>query len=120
MALSWQFDDRPDHLLVVVEGQWHIQSLLRMIDETGVRCRHRSYQRAVIDMREVVGLASEGDRYLAGVRVASALGSTKVAAILRHDAFMTSFAARVAARRGGRLFVTKDPEEARQWLFAAD
>jgi len=120
MALSWHFDDRPDHLLVIVDGRWHIQSVLKLIDEIGRRCRERNHLRVLIDMRQAAGPASESDRYLSGVRVASALGQIKVATVIAESEFETGFAARVAERRGGRLFVTKDTEEARQWLFEGD
>ena len=117
MPLTWTLHDQPDHLLVRLEGQWQLQSLLRMIDEMSRRCQERGYMRVLCDLREVRGPLSESDRYLAGSRIAEVMKSTKVAAIAAADTVVTGFGMKVAERRGGRLFVTKNVDEALQWLF---
>ena len=76
--------------------------------------------RVLLDARAVRGPLSELDRYLAGARIASVLQATRVAVLAAPDAVITRFGANVAARRGGQVFPTKDIDEARQWLFAAD
>jgi hypothetical protein len=118
MPLTWTLEDQPDHLLVHLDGQWQLQSLLKMIDEAGRRCHERGYSRLLCDLRAVRGPLSETDRYLAGTRIAEVLKAVKVAAVVAADAVITGFAGKVAERRGGRLFVTKDIDEALQWLFA--
>ena len=120
MPLSWELVDEPDYLLARVEGEWQAQSLLKLIDAIGERCRYHGFSRVLLDARAVRGPLSETDRYLAGTRIASVLTSTRVAVLAAPDALITGFGANVAARRGGRVFPTKDIDEARQWLFAAD
>ena len=120
MPLSWELVDEPDHLLARVEGEWQAQSLLKLIDAIGKRCHHHGFTRVLLDVRAVRGPLSELDRYLAGTRIASVLQTTRVAVLAAPDAVITRFGANVAARRGGYLFPTKDIDEARQWLFAAD
>jgi len=120
MPLSWELVDEPDHLLVRIEGDWQVQSMLKMIEAVGKRCRDRGFARVLLDARAVRGPLSETDRYLAGTRIASVLQSIRVAVLAAPDALITGFGANVAARRGGQLYPTKDIDEARQWLFAAD
>jgi hypothetical protein len=120
VALSWVFVDESDHLLVRVEGEWQVQSMLKLIDAMGGRCRDRGYSRVLVDARAVRGPLSEPDRYLAGARIASELKSTRVAVLAAPNATITGFGANVAARRGGQLYPTKDIDEARQWLFAPE
>lgn len=117
MPLTWTFEDQSDHLLVRLDGQWQLPSLLKMIDEAARRCQERGYTRLLCDLRQVRGPLSESDRYLAGMRVAEVMKSVKVAAIAAADAVVTGFAGKVAERRGGRLFTTKSEEEALHWLF---
>ena len=117
MPLTWTFEDQPDHLLVRVDGQWQGQTILSMIDEAGRRCQDRGYTRILFDCRAVRGPLSESDRYLAGTRVAEVLKSAKVAVLAAPDTLITGFGQKVAERRGGRLFATKNIDEALQWLF---
>ncbi len=118
MPLSWEFHDEKGHLRVHVDGEWQLQSVLKLIEEIGQECRARGYDRVFGDMSTVRGPVAELDRYLSGARVASILGATRLAVVIAPDAILTGFAANLAARRGGRLFATKDADEAAQWLFA--
>jgi hypothetical protein len=117
MALSWVFEDREDHLVVRLEGEWILPSLFRMLDETAERCREFGHLRVLCDFRNVHGTLAEMTKYLIGARVAEVLKTIKVASLVAPDAHVTGFAPEVAARRGGRLFTTKSLEDARQWLF---
>ena len=117
MALYWVFEERKDHLVVNLEGEWLLPSLFRMFDEVAERCREAGYARVLCDCRNVRGTLAETSKYLIGTRVAEALKAIKVAAVVAPDAHVTGFAGNVAARRGGRLLTTKSLEEARQWLF---
>ena len=117
MALDWVFEDREDHLVVRLEGEWLLPSLFRMFDEIAERCREAGYVRVLCDCRNVSGMLAETSKYLIGTRVAEALESIKLAAVVAPDAYVTGFAGDVAARRGGRLFTTKSLEEARRWLL---
>lgn len=118
MPLRWTIEDQSDHLLVRVEGLWHIQPILKLIDLIAVRCREDGYSRVLCDCRALQSHFNEVDRFLAAVRVADRLGATQLAVLVAADAVVTPSAAKAAARRGGRVFVTRDPEEARRWLFA--
>lgn len=117
MALTWVIEDRKDHLLVQLEGEWLLPSLFRMFDEVAGRCREGGHVRVLFDCRNVHGTLAEVSKYLMGTRVAEVLKGIKAAAVAAPDAHVTGFAGSVAARRGGRLFTTKSLEEARQWLF---
>jgi hypothetical protein len=117
MALRWVFEDREDHLVVHLEGEWLLPSLFLMFDEIAERCREVGHVRVLCDCRNVRGTLAETTKYLVGVRVAEALKTIKLAAVVAPDAHVTGFAGNVAARRGGRLFTTKSLEEARQWLL---
>jgi len=117
MALSWVFEDREDHLVVCLEGEWLLPSLFRMLDETAERCREFGHVRVLCDFRNVRGTLAEMNKYLLGTHVAEALKTIKLAAVVAPDAHVTGFAGNVAARRGGRLLTTKSLEEARQWLL---
>lgn len=119
MTLIWTLTDQPDCLAVEASGQWQIHSVLRLIGEIAERCHDRGYTRVFCDIRGVKGPQGSGDRYLAGARVASELGAIKVAVLAGQDAVITGFGVNVAANRGGRMLVTKDAAEARQWLFSA-
>jgi hypothetical protein len=120
MALHWDFEDQPDHLFVRVDGQWQIQSVLKLIDAIAGRCRDGGHVRVLADCREMRGPVGELDRYLSGTHVASALGPIKLAVVVSADAVITRFGMNVAERRGGRLLSTKSFDEARQWLFDTD
>ncbi|MEK6373864.1 MAG: hypothetical protein AABO58_14355 [Acidobacteriota bacterium] len=91
-----------------------------MIDDIGWRCRDRGFARVLLDARGVRGPLGEPDRYLGGTRIASVLKAIKLAVLAPAEGLITGFAVKVAASRGGHLFATKDIDEARQWLFAAD
>ncbi|HYM62953.1 MAG TPA: hypothetical protein VEZ11_18850 [Thermoanaerobaculia bacterium] len=120
MPLTWEIEDTPDHLLARVEGSWQIRTLLQLIDEMGRRARLGGHSRIFCDCREVTGMLGEIDRYLAGSHGAYTLGATKLVALVHPDSVVNEFAMKAAARRGGRLFTTKDPEVAREWLFAEE
>ena len=117
MALSWVFEEREDHLVVTLEGEWLLPSLFRMFDEIAARCREGGYERVLCDCRKVHGPLAETSKYLIGTRIAERLRAIRLAAVVAPDAHVTGFAGSVAARRGGRLFTTRSLEEARQWLF---
>ena len=117
MPLSWVFEDREDHLVVHLEGEWLLPSLFRMLDEIAERCREVGHVRVLCDFRNVRGTLAEMTRYLIGVRVAEVLKTIKLASLVAPDAHVTGFAMRVAERRGGHLLTTKSLEEAHQWLF---
>ena len=117
MALSWVFEDREDHLVVHLEGEWLLPSLFRMLDEADERCRDVGHVRILCDCRDVHGTLAETTKYLVGARIAEVLRTIKLVAVVAPDAHVTGFAGEVAARRGGRLLTTKSLEEAHQWLF---
>jgi len=119
MSLTWILSDQPDHLVVEASGEWQIQSVLRMIEAMAARCRERGLTRALCDLRGVRGPLGSIDRYLAGARVASTMRTVKLAVLAAPDAVVTGFGAAVAANRGAQMFVTKDEDEARRWLFSA-
>jgi hypothetical protein len=112
------FEDREDHLVVYLEGEWLLPSLLRMFDEIAERCREVGHERILCDCRNVRGPLAEMSKYLIGARVAEVLKTKKLAAVVAPDAHVTGFAGNVAARRSGRLLTTKSLEAAREWLFA--
>ena len=118
MSLTWTLEDRADHLLVRARGSWQLQGIFRMLDEMAARCRGAGYGRILLDARDVNGPLAEITRFAAGARVAEVLKTIKVALLAHPDALITGLGSRVAASRGGQLFVTKSEDEARQWLFA--
>lgn len=117
MALHWVFEDRQDHLLVHLEGEWLLPALFQMFDEIAERCRDAGYTRALCDCRNVHGPLAEVSKFLLGTRMAEVLPAIKVAAVVEPDAHVTGFAGDVAARRGARLFTTKSIDDALQWLL---
>ena len=117
MALNWVFEDKEDHLVVRLEGEWLLPSLLEMLDEVAERCHEAGHTRVLCDCRNIHGPLAETSKYLIGTRVAEVLKTIKLAVVTAPDAHVTGFAGSVAARRGGHLFTTKSLEDARQWLF---
>jgi hypothetical protein len=115
--LSWTFEHQANLLVVHVEGEWHVEELLAMLDEAAERCRDAGYERVLADFRRVRGTVAELSKYLIGTRIAEVLKTIKLAAVGAPSAVITGFTERIAANRGGRLFVTKSIDEARQWLF---
>src|SRR5262249_24640672 len=116
MPMQWSIEDAPDHLLVKVEGDWLLTLALKMLDEVGKACRTRGYNRVLIDCRAQGGLINEMDKFVAGSRIAQRFGATRVAAVFSPGLRITGFARKVAARRGGNLFVTIDMDEAQRYL----
>ena len=118
MPLTWTIEDQPDHLVVRGDGDWHLQRIFQILDAVAARCRETGYARVLFDARNVHGPLSEISRYAAAARVAEVLKSVKLAVLAAPDAVITGLGVQVAASRGGKLFVTKSEDEARQWLLA--
>ena len=118
MPLKWKIDNEPDYLVVVAEGEWHIPSVLKMIDAIGGECRALGHDRILCDLRGVHGHWSQVDRYLAGSRVGDRLTGMRIAVLMNEKAVVTGSGINVAARRGAMMMGTVDIDEARRWLFA--
>lgn len=118
MSLTWMLEDQPDHLLVRASGAWQVQGIFRLLDEIAARCRDAGYGRVLLDARDVHEPLAEMTRYAAGARVAEVLKNIKLAVLASPEVLITGLGVRVAASRGGQLFITKSEDEARQWLFA--
>ena len=114
--MQWTIEDAPDHLLVTIEGDWILSSVLTMLDEVGRECRGRGYQRVLLDCRGVGGLVTEGDKFVAGSRLAERFGSTRVAGLFSPAVRITGFGGKVAAKRGGKFFATADMNDALRYL----
>ena len=114
--MQWLVEDAPDHLLVTVRGDWVLSEVLKLLDEVGQMCRTRGYDRVLVDCRSLRGLMTEGDKFVAGSRLAERFGKTRVAAVFWQGAPITGFAGKVAERRGGNFFATEDMSEALRYL----
>ena len=116
MPMRWDIEDASDHLVVRAEGEWHTQSILRMIDEGARVAKESGHSKVLIDCREVHGHLAENDRYLAGVRIAERLRGIRVAVVGRKDLHYNRRGMNAALRRGAEMLATSDVDEALQWL----
>jgi hypothetical protein len=116
MPMQWQVEDASDHLVIRAEGEWHSESVLKMIDDGARAARESGHTRILIDCRNVHGHFAENDRYLAGVRIGERLRDIRVAVLGSEEVHINRRGLNAALRRGVEMIVTKDMEEALQWL----
>lgn len=116
MPMRWNIEDASDHLLIRAEGEWHSQSILKIIDDAARASKESGQTRILFDCRQVYGHLAENDRYLLGVRVADRLRHVRVAVLVNENTFVNRRGINAAQRRGAEMFATTDMEEALQWL----
>lgn len=118
MQMTWTIESRLDHLFVQARGQWHIPSILRMIDEIARACLQTGCDRVLCDASFLQGPRSEHDKYLAGTAVAERLKGARFAVVARQGpSDFNQFAMKVANQRGAAMLSTADIDEARRWLL---
>ena len=117
--MRWTFDSQSDYLLFLVRGEWIFRSVHTLIEEIRDACRQTGSQRVLVDMRSVMGLVPEEDRYRAGVEVADMLRNVRLAVVVP-ELYPNRFAEAVANRRGATMRVGINFDEGLRWLLGED
>ncbi|HET7451426.1 MAG TPA: hypothetical protein VFL12_01675 [Thermoanaerobaculia bacterium] len=103
-------------LRLSLEGSWNLEEVFAVIDRIRWETELAGIDRAFADMRSVEGPIPALDRFFAGERVASVLGSRVRLAVLSRPELIDKLGENAAVNRGARILVTASEPEALEFL----
>jgi hypothetical protein len=118
--MNIEINPQPDHLRVVVSGEFNLQQIDEYLKDVFAACALRRISKVLVDVRNVVGGDQVMDRYFTGQKLGDhhrndiQWAFVATAEQIWPDRFMVN----VAVNHGAQMMTSSDPAAALAWLRA--
>jgi hypothetical protein len=116
LTLTSDLTQRDNYLVLRVAGDYSAGALTALGDMVAKATEEHDCTNVMVDMREVQGLISNMDRFVAGVYAAQLWPRPLHVAVVLQSAAMDSFFQNTAYNRGVQTLVVASEDEAKAWL----
>lgn len=106
----------PDHLKLIVQGEFSADKMFQLVDFVRTAADKASRSKVLIDCSNIKGNLSEADRFQGGERVAQVFGNRIKAAVVMPPGQVTKLGELTAINRGAVFLVTDSHDEAVEWI----